>query len=435
MNVDASPAVRVPGAGLRRTLVAACAGNVVEWYDFALFSGSATVLAAVLAPGGWAGFITVFAVFATSCLFRPLGSLLIGARADRAGRRSVLAATILLMAIATFAIGLLPPWSVIGVVAPICLLGLRAAQAFSAGGEIGVSVAYLSEYSAPDRRGRNGGWYLGTAAIGIGAGIGATALLAAVLDPGELADWGWRIPFLIALPLGLIGVYLRRRLDESPLFDPLAPENRVRPLAVLRGHFPTVRRCFLLAGAYSAAFNVWFLFLPSYVTATGVSSLARSLTCALAGLVVAGCCAPLFGRLSDRSGRRVPLIVATAVLAATIIPLYLWALGGSLTALLVSDLFVGVLLGAFVLPAFFAEQFPTAVRATGIGLAYGIGSAVIGGTAPLVATVLARQAPVYVVPAYLAVWAVAGLVAVYRSPETLPEGSAPFAVARSDVSS
>jgi MHS family proline/betaine transporter-like MFS transporter len=419
MNVHAVPAIAVPGLGHRKTLIAACVGNVVEWYDFALFAGSATVLAAVLAPGGWAGFTTVFAVFATSCLFRPLGSLFIGARADRTGRRSVLAATILLMAVATFAIGLLPPWSAIGVLAPLCLLGLRAAQAFSAGGEIGVSVAYLSEYSPPGRRGRNGGWYLGTAAFGIAAGIGATALLAAVLDPAEFQAWGWRIPFLIALPLGVVGVYLRLRLAESPLFVQLTTNDRISPVAVLRANFPAVRRCFLLAGAYSAAFNVWFLFLPSYVTATGVSSLVMTLTCALAGLVVLGCCAPIFGRFSDRVGRRPLLIAATAMLAVAIIPLYLWTLGGSLTALLTGDLFIGMLLSAFVLPAFFAEQFATGVRATGIGLAYGVGSAVVGGTAPLIATVLARQAPVYVVPGYLALWAIAGLLAVYRSPETV----------------
>jgi MHS family proline/betaine transporter-like MFS transporter len=190
-----------------------------------------------------------------------------------------------------------------------------------------------------------------------------------------------------------------------------------------------VRRCFLLAGAFSAAFNVWFLFLPSYVTATGAGSLATSLTCALAGLLIVGCCAPLFGRLSDRVGRRPLLITATAILTVTIVPLYLWVLDGSLTAMLIGDLFLGVLLAAFVLPPFFAEQFPTEVRATGIGLAYGIGSAVIGGTAPLIATVLARQAPVYVVPGYLALWAIAGLIAVWRSPETLPTRSAPLPAA------
>ena len=154
----APPPVPPPAVGDRGPLLAACAGNIVEWYDYAIYSGSATVLAAVLAPGGWAGITTIFAVFATSCLLRPLGSLVAGARADRLGRRRTLATMILMMAAATAAIGLLPPWSAIGVLAPLCLLALRAVQAFSVGGELGVSVAYLIEFSPARQRGRLGGW-------------------------------------------------------------------------------------------------------------------------------------------------------------------------------------------------------------------------------------------------------------------------------------
>jgi len=420
MSTELLPAVGSRPAGHRRALVAACVGNTVEWYDFALFGGSATVMAAVLTPGGWGGFTAVFAVFATSCLFRPLGSLIIGARADRVGRKPALAATILLMAAATFAIGLLPPWSAIGLAAPLGLLALRAAQAFSAGGEIGVSVSYLAEFSPPGRRARDGGWYLSTVGLGLALGLGVTAVVAAALDPASLTQWGWRIPFLLALPLGLVGVYLRRRLDESPVFSAAPTQGRVRPRQVLSDHLPAVRRAFLVAGAYSATFTVWFIFVPSYLTATGNSSLARALGFALAGLLASGVAAPIFGLLADRVGRRPVLMGATGTLAVVIAPLYVWTLGGSTAALLVSNVIVGCIVAAFVLPAFLAEQFPGAVRATGIGLAFGVSSAVIGGTAPLLATVLARQAPAVVVPGYLAVLAVAGLVAVLRSPESRP---------------
>ena len=419
MTIQAVSAAGPAVDGRRRALVAASAGNAMEWYDFALYGGSATVIAAVLTPGGWAGVTTVFAVFAMSCLFRPLGSLIVGVRADRSGRRPALAATILLMAGATGAIGLLPSWSVIGVAAPLSLLGLRAVQSFSAGGEIGVSVAYLTEFSPATRRGTYGGWYLSTVGVGLAAGLGATASIAALLDPDALLAWGWRIPFLIALPLGAVGVFVRRRLSESPLYVPAASGQRVRPARVLGEHLPTIRRCFVIAAAYSAAFNVWFLFLPSYVTATGGSSLARSLFSALTGLVAAALAAPVFGRVSDGVGRRPVLMGATAALAAAVVPLYLWMLGGSTAALLAGSVVVGVLMGAFVIPAFFAEQFPVRVRATGLGLAYGLGSAVVGGTAPLLATVLSRQAPAFLVPCYLGLWAAAALVAVVRSPETL----------------
>ena len=408
--------------GSRRGLIAACAGNAVEWYDLALLSGTASVIAAVLTPGGWAGFTTVFAVFATSWLFRPLGSLIIGARADRLGRRSMLAITILMMALATFAIGLLPPWSMIGLLAPLGLFGLRAMQAFSVGGEIGVSVAYLSELGRGDRRGQVGGWYLSTVAIGLALGLGVTAVLATLLEPAALASWGWRVPFLLALPLGAIGVYLRRQLAESPSFAGAAASapERVRPAAVLRDHLPSIRRCMAIGGAYSAAFNVWFLFVPSYLAASGAASLGMALGGALVGLIVLAGSAPIFGRLSDRRGRRPVLIGATTALAIGIVPLYLWAMGGSTAALLTGNVLIGMVVAAFVVPAFFAEQFPVRVRATGIGLSYGISSAVIGGTAPLLATVLSRQVAPGLVAGYLAVWAALALVAVLRSPETLP---------------
>lgn len=439
------PAPQRPVIGDRRALLAACAGNVVEWYDYAIYSGSATVLAAVLAPGGWAGITTIFAVFATSCLLRPLGSLVAGARADRLGRRRTLATMILMMAAATVAIGLLPPWTAIGVLAPLCLLALRAVQAFSVGGQLGVSVAYLIEFSPAGSRGRLGGWYLSTVAVGLAIGLGMTAAVAALVDTATLHSWAWRVPFLLAIPLGLVGLYFRTRAAETPDFHhdpgrdsradsgphavsqslagtPVRPRvrPRVRPTVVLRENLPTIRRCFLLAAAYSAAFNIWFVFVPSYVTTAGHNSLAVSLACAMVGLVSTAIAAPFFGRLSDRIGRRPVLIGGCSVLVVAGIPVYLCAVSGSAAALLVGNVIVGVTVAAFVLPSYLAEQFTAAVRATGLGWAYGIAAAVIGGTAPLLATVLAQRAPVAAVPAYIAVWAIAALVAVLRSSETAP---------------
>lgn len=426
--------------GDRRALVAAYAGNVVEWYDYAIYGGSATVLAAVLAPGGWAGITTIFAVFATSCLLRPLGSLVAGARADSLGRRRTLALMILMMAAATVAIGLLPPWSAIGVLAPLCLLALRAVQAFSVGGQVGVSVAYLIEFSPARRRGRLGGWYLSTVAVGLAIGLGTTAAVAALVDTATLHSWAWRVPFLLAIPMGLVGLYVRTRA-ETPDFHheagrdlpghsvqrtgsgalPGAPARpRVRPTVVLRENLATIRRCFLLAAAYSAAFNIWFVFVPSYVTTAGQVPLAVSLACAMTGLVSTAIAAPFFGRLSDRIGRRPVLVGGCSVLVVAGIPIYLWAVSGSAAALLLGNVVVGVTVAAFVLPSYLAEQFTAAVRATGLGWAYGIAAAVIGGTAPLLATVLAQRAPVAAVPAYIAVWGAAALVAVLRSAETAP---------------
>ena len=420
MSIRTLPPAQPPtAAASRRALLAACAGNVTEWYDFALYAGSATVIAAVLTPGGWGGFTAVFAVFAMSCLLRPIGALSIGVRADRQGRRPLLAVTILLMAGATGAIGLLPTWAAIGIAAPLCLLILRSVQAFSAGGEIGVSVAYLTEISPAGRHGRFGGWYLSTVAIGMSLGLGVTALVADALEPASLQSWGWRIPFLLAFPLGAVGLFLRRRITESPYYlaaDPNQTPSRLAAVAVLREHLPTVRRCFLIAAGYSAAFNVWFLFVPSYITATDASPLARSLTCSLVGLLAAAVAAPIFGGVSDRIGRRPVMIGAATALTVAVVPTYLWMLSGTAVAMMTGSVLVGVIIGAFVLPAYLSEQFPVHVRATGLGLAYGIGSAVVGGTAPLVAAVLAQTAAPIAVPCYLVFWAVAALIAVLRTP-------------------
>jgi len=277
----------------------------------------------------------------------------------------------------------------------------------------------VSEYSPAPRRGLNGGWYLSTIAVGLAAGIGVTALLAAVLDPATFQTWGWRLPFLFALPLGMVGLYLRLRLDETPPFRASPRHQWVRPTVVLRDHRPAIGRGFLLACAFSAAFNVWFVFFPSYLSAGGHSTVARSLSGALVGLLTVVVTAPVLGRLSDRVGRRPLLIGACGTLLVAIVPLYLWVAQGSTQALVVGNVVVGVAVAAVVLPSFLADQFPVRVRATAIGLAFGIGSAVVGGTTPLIASVLSAHAPSVAVPGYVALWLVGGLVAALRSPETV----------------
>ena len=400
----------------RRSLVAACVGNAVEWYDYAVFAGSAAVLATVLTPGGWAGFTTVFAVFATSCLARPAGSLAVGWWADRSGRRPTLVATIVFMSVATFAIGLIPPWSAIGAAAPLALFGLRLVQAAAVGGEISSAVPYVIESSRPGRRGLGSGWYLTTVAIGLSVGLATTAVWAAVLGPQEFQSWGWRVPFLLALPLGFVAAYIRFRVAEAPQFRPAA--TALRPLQVLRGRGGVALRCFVIGAAFSATFNVWFIYLPGFLAATGRLTLTASLGGALCGLVAAAAFAPLAGRWSDQVGRRPLLIAAGCALVVGGGPLLWWVDSGSSQAVVVGSVVVGLILVAFVVPAFIAEQFPSGARATGIGLTYGVSSAVIGGTAPLIAAALARPPSTGWLWVYLAALAALAVVAAVRSPET-----------------
>lgn len=417
MDIAAQP-IAAPRRA-RSGVPAALIGNAVESYDFALFGGFAPVLALVLAPAGWGGFITVFAVFAASCLFRPLGALLLGTRADRSGRRRTLMVTVGLMAVGTFGVGLIPPWSAIGLFAPVLLLAMRSVQAFSVGGETGVAVAFLSDRSPAGRRGRDAGWYVSTIALGLWAGLAVVTTTMAVLDHQDLLSWGWRLPFLLALPLGAVALLLRRRLTDPP--EP-AGEPAVSPGVVLRKHLPAVVRSFLVTAPYSAGFNIWFVFLPGLLTAKYGVPLSRALIGSLGGLLVAAVTAPIFGRFSDRAGRRRVLLVAVAAFAAAVVPAYLWMLGGSMVALLAGNLVMALLLAAFVLPAYLADQFPAPIRATGLGLGYGLASSLVGGLAPLLASIAVTRAPLSA-PIALAVLAVGAIVALVI--EARPVGPEP----------
>ena len=325
---------------------------------------------------------------------------------------------IVLMTVATAAIGLLPTWSAVGVLAPVSLLLLRLTQGFSAGGEIPSSVAFTIE-SAPDgRRGWYGGWHMASIAAGLAGGYGFAALLAFVLSEDALRTWGWRVAFLIAAPLGLAARYIRRRLDEPPVFESVVARIAPRPVRdVLRGRAARAGRGFLTVAALSLAFNTWFVFLPSHLSASGAVPLAQALGFGVIGLFAVVGTAPIVGRLSDRLGRRPVLIAGALAIALFAVPGFTLA-GHSAVGLLVSDVVMGVLIGTMAVTAFVAELFPTPVRATGVALTYGIATAVFGGTAPLIATLLVVNESAWVIPVYLTAMALLVLGAAVTAEET-----------------
>lgn len=406
---------RVRGGG--RPIAATCIANAVEWYDFAVYGALAPVLVVVLLPpgSGDGGLTVIFAVFATSFLARPVGALLVGMRADQVGRRTVLAAMILLMTGATAAIGLLPPWSAVGFLAPLCLVILRLVQGFASGGEVSASIAYLLESSPPRRWGYYGGWHTATVALGIAAGLTAAAVVSATLPVDDLERWGWRIPFLVALPLGLAGLYIRSRLRETPAFEQ-AERSAATIRTAWREHAPAVWTGFLLVSVLAGAFNLWFVFLPSHIVAENIHDLPATLACAVAGLAAAAVAAPLLGLLSDRVGRRPLLVTGTSFLCLLAVPLYELVLQGSILALLVADVAIGILLGTLVISAHIAERFPVTVRASGIALTYGLATALIGGTAPLIASLLTQHGFSLGMPLYLLGLSAAGLIAALQAP-------------------
>jgi MHS family proline/betaine transporter-like MFS transporter len=408
----------------RRALAAACVGNLVEWYDFALYGAFATLLAAEFFPGAdpAGGLLATFAVFGVAFLARPAGALLFAHYGDRLGRRWALAVTLLLMAVVTAGIGLLPGYDSVGWLAPALLVLLRAGQGVGLGGEYGGSAALVVEYAPADRRGWYGGWQWATVALGLAAGIATAALLSATLEGPALRAWGWRLAFLLALPLGLVGLYIRLRIEETPGFQAVQRLGAAArtPLAdTLRAARREVVVGFGIVAMISATFNIFYVFLPSQLAITGRAPLTRALAAALVGLLVAAGAAPIAGRLSDRVGRRPLLVAGVIALLLLTVPLTALLQRGEPGGLLLGYILIGLALGTLVPSTFLAELFPTRLRYSGLSLTYGLASALFGGTAPALATFLVRRTGADLAPAWYATGlTVVAIACVVLAPET-----------------
>ncbi len=401
----------------RRALLAGSVGNFVEWYEFGVYGCFATVIAAhFFTPAAGAGtggsgpLIATYASFALAFFFRPAGALLFGRLGDRIGRRPVLVLVICLMTCATTLIGLLPTQATAGAAAPWLLTLLRALQGLSAGGEFGGAVALMTECAPPGRRGRYGAWQSFTVALGLLAGAGTAALLATVLSPAALHAWGWRVPFLLALPLGLAALWLRTGLVEPPGRATAAtpgtgaPDGAVRPTAGA-----TARAVVLGIGritGWSAAGYTFLVVLPSYLQSTlGASFQEALIATTFANLGFAASILPA-GTLSDRIGRRPVMLSGALAVALFALPLlHLLQDPGTSTpakaaALVCAGATVGLLAGPG--PAMLAEMFPARVRCTGLGVAYALANAVFAGCAGLVITTLTGLTGSTDIPAYYA---------------------------------
>ena len=420
--------------GIVRVVAASMAGTTVEWYDFFLYGvAAAVVFPVVFFPSGdpTTATLSSLATFAIGFVARPVGGLVFGHFGDRIGRKKLLVVSLVLMGGSTFAIGLLPGYATIGVLAPTLLVVLRLVQGFALGGEWGGAVLIVSEHGEPARRGYWASWPQAGAPGGQLLANGLLFLLAAVQDERAFQSWGWRIPFLLSAVLVLIGLYVRLAVEESPVFRQAQAEAAQRAAAgateappileVFRRYPREVLTAMGARLAENVSYYIFTIVITTYATKRLGLASSTVLGAVLIGAAVHLVTIPLWGALSDRVGRRPLYLLGAAGVG-------LWsfvfvALLDTRSFVLMAVAVVGGLLfhGAMYGPqaAFLSELFGTKVRYSGVSVGYQLASILAGGLAPLLAVWLYTTFDSgYAVAWYVAACAVLTIVAVGSYGET-----------------
>ena len=400
--------IAAPGAH-KRALIAGSIGNFIEWYEFAVYGFLATIIAQnffrLEGEAELTSLILTYASFAVAFFFRPLGAVVFGRMGDRIGRKPTLIIVLISMTLATAAIGLVPVYASIGVAAPLIITGLRILQGLFAGGEYGGAVSLMTEFAPRGKRGLYGAWQSFTVALGLLAGAGIVALLSVTLSPEALYDWGWRIPFFIALPMGAVALWLRVSMEETPGFVRQQQRREAAPVKASAG--ATLKNILLAIGrvmVWSAAGYTYLVIMPTYLQSALHTGFNQALLIAVISNIGFALTIIPAGMLSDRIGRSTVMVVATGLLLILALPLLKILQAESATlavkalVVLVAGGLVGILAGPG--PAMLAEMFPTRVRYTGLGLAYSLSNALFSGCAGLIITGLIKQTGNLDIPAY-----------------------------------
>ncbi|GAA0453140.1 MULTISPECIES: glycine betaine/L-proline transporter ProP [Streptomyces] len=442
---------------VKRAVKAAAVGNAMEWFDFGIYSYLAVTIGHVFFPSGsdTASLLSSFATFAVAFLVRPIGGAYFGPLGDRIGRKKVLALTMIMMAVGTFCIGLIPSYATIGFWAPVLLILFRLVQGFSTGGEYGGASTFIAEYAPDKKRGFFGSFLeMGTLAGYTGA-AGLVLLLNTFLGSDTMESWGWRLPFLVAGPLGLVGLYLRMKLDETPAFQKLEASQTHSPSGsageeeaefshlsenqpkkkigeIFSQQWPALILCICLVGAYNITDYMLLSYMPTYLSSTLHYSESHGLLVLLGTMVVLMLVINFVGRLNDRFGRKPLLMAGMLGFFVLSIPSFLLVGTGNLLLICVGMLLMGFSLVCLLgtMSAALPALFPTNVRYGSLSIGYNLSTSLFGGTTPLVIEALmAGFHGNQMIPAYYAMGAaLIGVIAVLCMKETAQqplEGSPP----------
>lgn len=376
----------------RRIVIGAGIGTAIEYYDFTIYAFLATTIAQVFFPRSdpTAGLLSTFAIFAASFLLRPFGGIVIGHLADRLGRRKALTWSVAGMVGASVLIGFIPAYESLGVAAPVLLVMLRCVQAFSAGGELGTATSYVAEQSPMGRRGYLTGFVnLGTVGGTLLASF-TVALTRALVPDVDFASWGWRIPFMISLPLGVVAMLIRLRMEESIAFEEIAKEHEIKrapALGVVKARPLSVLVVIALALTSNASYWTVFTYMSTFLQTQHVLDAKTAAWTTTATLILAAITMPFWSKLSDRIGRKAVMATANALFVITAYPLFMLATHSAALGI-IAQLVLGQITACYLanLLATLAETLPASMRVSGVALGYNIASILAGGSAGYIAT-------------------------------------------------
>lgn len=414
----ASKAPAHPPNSPKIVILAGIVGNVIEWYDFALYGYLAPVLALLFFPNDNAivSLLETYGVFAAGFIMRPIGAGVFGYIGDRISRRTELFLSVILMAIPTFLLGALPTYQQIGIAAPVLLILLRLVQGLSVGGEFTGSVTYVAETAPQDRRGFTTSFVNVGSMAGLLLGLGVVTIMTHLLPDALFQAWGWRIPFLLGGLFGLLGLYIRSNLPVSEVFQEHQSEAPVPWMTALNQTLGTMAKVMVYAGSYSSIFYLSMVYIPTYLVQYFDVPFGHALLINAVAIALQICLLPLMGWLSDRTLRRKSwLLLTTLSLALTGVPAF-WLLSQSHPlSIWLAQMGLAILVAPLlaISPAMMVELFPTETRLTSYSLAFNIGVSIVGGTSLLVCTWLIDiSGSLYAPGVYLMVCALVSTVAM-----------------------
>ncbi|MFE5707656.1 MFS transporter [Rhodococcus koreensis] len=403
-----------------RAIVGATVGHTIEFFDFTVYGFLAVYIGATFFPSEdpTAELLSSFAVFGLAFLARPIGGVVFGPLADRIGRKRVLVLVLTVMAACSVGIGVLPGYDSWGIAAPIVLVLLRTLQGFSAGGEYGSGSAFLLEYAGKGRRAFGISWLTFGTTAGLMLGITVVTALTATLGTETMADWGWRIPFLLAAPLAGIALYIRAKLEETPDFQEMKERDELST-SPAREVLSRGRRLALIVGIgamHATCFYAVFTYMPTYIGTVNKYGATFSLISTMITGAATMITLPLVARLSDRIGRRPVLLFGSIGFAILVFPVFYGITLGNQALALLAQFGLGLLTATYLSAsaATMPELFPASIRSTGVSIGFNIPAAVFGGSAPFVATFLIAQTNWVPAPSmYLLLTAACGAVTAF----------------------